>query len=252
MAKIITFHSFRRGTGKSNIMASVVAHFASRGLRVGVIDTDLQSPSAHILFKLKNELIKHTLNDYLWDTCTFEQAVYDVTPDVAPYSSGRIFLCPASTQISHIARALQDGFEITRLNAGFSHFVETHNLDVLVIDSHAGISEDTLISLAITDVLAILMRLDKQDYEGTAITLGLARELDIGRVLLVLNNVHPDFNFEEVQREIESTYACDVAVMLPYSEGLMTLASSDIFAVRYPDHAFTHALGHLAEQLLDA
>jgi len=250
MAKIITFHSFRRGTGKSTIMASAVAHLAAHGLRVGVLDTDLQSPSAHILFSLDADLIKLTLNDFLWGKCDFEDAVYDVTPDIAPFSNGRIFLCPASSEISFITQAVRDGFEIERLNEGFSRFVETHALDVLVIDSHAGISEDTLISLAITDVLAVMMRLDKQDYEGTAIMLGIAKELDINRVFLVVNNIHPDIDLEAARHEIQSTYACDVAVMLPYNETLMTLASTDIFTVRYPKHAFTIIVDHLAEQLL--
>ena len=41
MAKIVSIHSFRGGTGKSNITANVAAQIAMQGHRVGVIDTDM-------------------------------------------------------------------------------------------------------------------------------------------------------------------------------------------------------------------
>ncbi|MCK4652104.1 MAG: P-loop NTPase, partial [Methanosarcinales archaeon] len=42
--KIVSIHSFRGGTGKSNITANMATYIASKGNRVGVIDTDIQSP----------------------------------------------------------------------------------------------------------------------------------------------------------------------------------------------------------------
>jgi Mrp family chromosome partitioning ATPase len=52
MARIISIHSFRGGAGKSNIAANLAALFAPEGQRVGVVDTDLQSPGIHALFGL--------------------------------------------------------------------------------------------------------------------------------------------------------------------------------------------------------
>ena len=62
MPKIISLHSFRRGTGKSNLVASLAALLAAEGQRVGAIDTDLQSPSLHILFGLGEGDIGHSLS----------------------------------------------------------------------------------------------------------------------------------------------------------------------------------------------
>ena len=45
MATTISIHSFHGGTGKSNTTVNLAAVLASRGLRVGVIDTDIQFPS---------------------------------------------------------------------------------------------------------------------------------------------------------------------------------------------------------------
>ncbi len=55
MPKIISTHSFRGGTGKSNVTANLAVLVAKANYRVGVIDTDIQSPGIHVLFNFKQE-----------------------------------------------------------------------------------------------------------------------------------------------------------------------------------------------------
>ncbi|MCB0075201.1 MAG: P-loop NTPase, partial [Caldilineaceae bacterium] len=69
MSTIISVHSFRGGTGKSNTTANIAALLAMEGKRVGVVDTDIQSPGIHVLFGVTEADMKHSLNDYLWGTC---------------------------------------------------------------------------------------------------------------------------------------------------------------------------------------
>src|ERR671935_2151606 len=89
MAKIISIHSFRGGTGKSNTTANLAALLAADGQRVGVIDTDIQSPGIHILFGLAGEEISTSLNDYLWHGRDIKEAAQDVTPDLGSAGAGR-------------------------------------------------------------------------------------------------------------------------------------------------------------------
>ncbi len=42
LARIVSVHTFRGGTGKSNTTANLAAVLAATGKRVGVIDTDIQ------------------------------------------------------------------------------------------------------------------------------------------------------------------------------------------------------------------
>lgn len=56
MAKMIMLHSFRGGTGKTNTSANIGALLALSGLRVGVVDTDIQSPGIHALFGIDEKL----------------------------------------------------------------------------------------------------------------------------------------------------------------------------------------------------
>ena len=76
MSRIISVHSFRGGTGKSNAAASVAALLAAEGQRVGVVDTDIQSPGIHTLFGLHQEAMRYSLNQYLWVTCGITQTEY--------------------------------------------------------------------------------------------------------------------------------------------------------------------------------
>ena len=50
MGEIISIHSFRGGTGKSNLTANIATQVAMRGKRVGIVDTDINSPGIHVLF----------------------------------------------------------------------------------------------------------------------------------------------------------------------------------------------------------
>jgi MinD-like ATPase involved in chromosome partitioning or flagellar assembly len=61
------------------------------------------------------------------------------------------------------------------------------SLDVLLIDTHPGLNEETLLSIVISDILVVVMRPDKQDYEGTGITVTVARELKVPNLMLIVN-----------------------------------------------------------------
>lgn len=66
MAQIISIHSWRGGTGKSNITANLAVLLAQAGKRVAVVDTDIQSPGMHILFGVQGATVRYLLNDFLW------------------------------------------------------------------------------------------------------------------------------------------------------------------------------------------
>ena len=51
---------------------------AAAGNRVGVIDTDIQSPGIHVLFNFDQQQAAHSLNDFLYKRCSIEKAAYDM------------------------------------------------------------------------------------------------------------------------------------------------------------------------------
>jgi septum site-determining protein MinD len=239
MAKIISVHSFRGGTGKSNMAANVATLLAADGQRIGVVDTDIQSPGIHVLFGMSQETMSRSLNDYLWGRCEIGATAYDVTSDLDERLPGRVFLIPSSSNPSDIARVMQDGYDVGLLNQGVRNLMKELELDALMIDTHPGLNEETLLSIAICDALAIVMRPDQQDYEGTSVAVSVARKLKVPRMVLVVNKTPTAFDFAEVKERVEKTYECEVAAVLPHSDELMILGSQGIFALRYPDHPVT-------------
>ena len=249
MSTIISIHSFRGGTGKSNTTANISALLAMDGARVGVVDTDIASPGIHVLFNLDESEMVHSLNDYLWGKCSIEEAAHDVTGQIGGEIKGQIFLIPSSIKAGEIARILREGYDVGLLNDGFRDVVEKLKLDYLLIDTHPGLNEETLLSIAISDALVIILRPDSQDYQGTAVTVDVARKLDVPKMLMLVNKVPSQFDLEDVRTRVEQTYNATVAAVLPHSDEMMTLASSGIFAIRFPDHPVTKGLRNLVNQL---
>ena len=122
-----------------------------------------------------------------------------------------------------------------------------------MIDTHPGLNEETLLSIAISDALIIIMRPDSQDYQGTIVTVDVAKKLDVPNLLIVVNKVPEQFlangGEQKIRADIEEKYDATVGAIFPHSDHMMTLASSGIFSVKYPDDEMSKSLRKLVDQL---
>lgn len=251
MSKIISVHSYRGGTGKSNTTANLAAQIAAMGYRVGVIDTDIQSPGIHVLFNLQEKEITVALNDYLWGKCEIVKAAYDVTSRLGAPVNGRVFLVPSSVKANEIARILREGYDVGRLSDGYEDMIRDLRLDVLLIDTHPGLNEETLLSIVISTTVVLILRPDQQDYQGTAVTVDVARKLGVQRLLLLVNKVPQSYDMGEVVARVARTYQCEVGAILPHSDEMMALASTGIFSLRYPTSDLSASLRRMAMRVMD-
>ena len=253
MSKIISVHSFRGGTGKSNLTANLAVSVARCNKRVGIIDTDIQSPGIHVIFQLKVDEIQGTLNDYLWGRKPVAQAAYDVSARSFgdPSETMRLFLIPSSLKSNEIARILREGYQVERLNDGIRELIETLNLDYLFIDTHPGVNEETLLSIALSDLLVLIMRPDHQDFQGTAVTVELARRLDVPDIMLILNKIPQNAIAEMLVEKVETSYGIPVSGMLPLSSEIANLGSGSLFVNAYPTHPFTQEVKKLAASIVE-
>ncbi len=254
MSKIVSIHSFRGGTGKSNSTANLAALVARSGKRVGIVDTDIQSPGIHVLFGFNDEKIKYTLNDYLWGNCAIEETAYDVSSVLKEKTSQRnkIYLIPSSIKARDITRILREGFDFGMLNDGFQDLIDELELDYLFIDTHPGLNEETLLSLTISDILVLILRPDNQDFQGTAVTVEVARKLQVPKMLLLINKALPALDFDALRQQVEKIYNAPVAGILPLSEEMVQLASSDLFCLRYPNHPISQEMQKVAKQIMQS
>ena len=253
MPTIVSVHSYRGGTGKSNLSANLAGSVAQMGKRVAVIDTDIQSPGLHVLFGMDVHTLGKTLNDYLYGRCSIEQAAYDVTarlgPGVAP--GGALYLVPSSIKTGEITRVLREGYEVNLLTDGFRALMKTLRLDYLFIDTHPGLNEETLLSIIISDILVLILRPDQQDFQGTAVTVEVARKLKLKRLMLVVNKVLPKLDFVSLRQQVQATYAAPVATVLPVSEEMIELGSASLFSVVSPNHPYSQGVREIAAQIMN-
>ncbi len=246
MTKIISTHSFRGGTGKSNVTANIAATLAQQGYRVGVFDTDIQSPGIHVIFGLTESDIQNTLNDFLWGNCPIEDAAYKV---YETSRGGMVYLVPSSIDPNDIARILREKYDASDMHGAFRDLIAALSLDYLLIDTHPGLNEETLLSIAISDSLVIILRPDQQDFQGTSVTVDVARRLRVPEISLVVNKVPPEYNFADLKHKVESAYQCEVAALLPLSIDIAENASSSLFCLRQPTHAFTTGVQAVTKRL---
>jgi MinD-like ATPase involved in chromosome partitioning or flagellar assembly len=252
MTTVVSIHSFRGGTGKSNTTSNLAANLAALGARVGVVDTDIQSPGVHVLFGF-DENLDSTLNDFLWGKLPIQAAAHDVTDrvrasrDVA--DGGALFLVPSSMKAGDIARVLREGYDVGTLNDGFRDLAKALDLDYLLIDTHPGLNEETLLSITISDVLLLILRPDRQDFQGTAVTVDVARKLEVPALYLIVNKVPRGVDTDDLREQMSAAYGAETAAILPLSEEVVQNASGGLFSLTNPDHPWSQQIRGVAERL---
>jgi septum site-determining protein MinD len=255
MSKIVSIHSFRGGTGKSNTTSNIAALLANQGKRVCVVDTDIQSPGIHVLFGLNEDTVQLTLNDYLWGHCSIAETAHDVSQvlqqnGLTSPSSGKLYLIPSSMKASDISRILREGYDTKLLIDGFQDLLKSLQLDYLLIDTHPGLNDETLLSITISDILLLVLRPDNQDFQGTAVTVDVARMLEVPAMLLIVNKALSSMDVANLRQQVEQAYDVPVAGVLPLSEDVVRLASGGIFSLRFPTHPWAQEVGQITQAIL--
>jgi MinD-like ATPase involved in chromosome partitioning or flagellar assembly len=192
-----------------------------------------------------------TLNRYLWGEIDIADSAYDVGQNLQITGDGQLFLVPSSCKADDIARILKDGYDVRQLNDGFRQLVKALKLDYLFIDTHPGLSKETFLTIAISHCLLLILRPDKQDYQGTAVTLDVARQLNVRHVKLVINKALSSLEPIALRKKVEETYDIPVAGLFPLSEDIVQLASEGVFCVRYPQHPISQEFQAVARQLME-
>jgi MinD-like ATPase involved in chromosome partitioning or flagellar assembly len=248
-ATVVAIHSFRRAAGRSTLAANLCALLASQGQRVVAVDADFHDPSLHMFFNLPEREIGFTLNDYLWGRCTIGQACYDLSQRLAIPPPGKLALIPASGAVGDILQVLRSPTDLDLLDNALQQIEETWRPSYIILDTHAGLDQDTLLAIASANVLVILLRPEPYELQGTAVTVEVARDLNIPRLLLATNFTPGNLDTEKAWQDLEESYGCEVVALLPYSDELVFLASSRLLALEFPDDPYITDLKKLAERL---
>lgn len=251
MGHIISVHSYRGGTGKSNLTANLAYQAARRGRRAAVLDTDVQSPGVHMVLGLGKERLTHSLTDYLFGKCELEDAAYNLTRDLGLQDSGgALFLLPSSMSVDSILRIAAEGYDAGRLNDHISTLMVELKLDLLILDTHPGLNRETMLTTSISDGLVVVVRPDTQDFHGTAVLMEVAGRLRVPRTYMIVNKVPSRLDPEDVKQKVEKAFGHEVIAKLPMSEDMLVLGSAGLFTANYPDHSVSLEISAALDRLL--
>jgi MinD-like ATPase involved in chromosome partitioning or flagellar assembly len=221
-----------------------------------VVDADIQSPGIHVLFGLDENSMGSTLNDFLYGKCSIKQAAFPVGENSmnaagrAKLAGKNLWLVPSSIKGREISQVLRDGFDFNKLNDGLQSLINELALDFLFIDTHPGLNEETLLSIAISDILLVILRPDAQDIQGTAVTVDVARSLDVPKLILLVNKAMPKLDREHIKARFEAEFQAPIAGIMPLTFDVAENASKDLFSLSRPDHEWSLALRNVAETIM--
>jgi MinD-like ATPase involved in chromosome partitioning or flagellar assembly len=248
VAQVIAVNAVHAGSGVSTVTANLAAllAMAPTALRVGVLDACLSAPTQHLLFGLPQRATHRTLNDYLQGRCRLEEATHALALDAG---TATVHLVPADPDLAAVARADRQAYNVEDLGINCQRLAVDLRLDVLLIDTEAGLPPSTLATLAAAHTALLVLALDKQHYQATARTVAVADELPLARRKMLVNLASPSLRYDAVQTQVAQSYGWAVTAVVPYCDELSALGSASLFVVRYPAHPVTAALRQVAQGL---
>lgn len=195
--RVITFYSYKGGVGRSMVLANVAYILAeSYGLRVIVVDWDLEAPGLHRYFGIESESLKFGVIDYFNKYKTFlrdpKHSLAQGDLEISKYfvsveafkSGGSIKLLPAGagTNTSEYGQKVRE-FDWTDLYRqwGGAQLIEKlraelkTSCDICLIDSRTGITDiGGICTVQLPDLVVFVFALNDQNIAGIE---QVAREL---------------------------------------------------------------------------
>jgi MinD-like ATPase involved in chromosome partitioning or flagellar assembly len=221
-----------------------------KGRKVGVMDMDLEGPGLHVIFGLDPYELPFTLNDVLTNGAQPEQATVKMNERLHLHR-GEIYFAPASVKVEEILKSLRSGFELDSFSNAIKKLTEKFGLDYLLVDTHPGLEDDTLLAMGVCNNLVVVSRLDQQDMFGTGVLAEVARTLE-KPVHLVLNMIPSAMSPSEASKVIDkigANFKVQVLGWLPYSEEITNSLSKSVFILDNPRHPITKRFNELATRL---
>ena len=288
MKQVITFHSYKGGTGKTTLAANLAALLAKKGNNVCIVDIDVYAPSLHAYFgDIVQNKIKNTLNDYIVGACGVDGLLVQVTPIVQlsdnGSQSGKIIGCfssPRREDILKIEGVKEDKNRMNMLKR-FINFreelIEKNDIDYVIMDSSPGIRFWAINALALSDIVFLTLKMGDMDIGGTKMIaneiLAQFKEQGNTKYYLLLNRIagycipslqigeshsdHSESSYstltpvgDDFVKKLTSETGIDVMTSIPCYCDIQFAQKEFLTVLVYPDHPFSQQI-HKLKSLIE-
>jgi len=209
---VIAVASGKGGVGKTNVTVNLALALSSQGKDVTILDADLGLANIDVMLGLHSE---RNLADVMRGDCDLDEIIID--------GPNGIKIIPASSGVKNMAEMTPA--QHAGLVSAFSQL--THNIDVLLVDTAAGISDSVVsFSRAAQEVLVVVCDEPASITDAYALIKLLNREQGIFRFHILANMVQGPQQGQEVFNKISTVtdrfldVALDYMGHIPYDENL--------------------------------
>lgn len=238
----IAVASGKGGTGKSVLAASLASYFASQEKRVTLFDADLGVGNAHILQGVSPA---YTAAHVISGLVELE--------DIALLAPTGVRVIPAGSGVAGLASLDRQGLQ--RIARGFSRVEESS--DLLLIDSGAGISDQTIFFLLAADWILLVTTPDLTAMTDAYALIKVVHLRDPSiPIQLVVNRARNETEGRSVSEKIRGVakrflgkeIGCLGCIPEDVVVGESVSKKSPFWTMR-PDAISSHALAELAEKI---
>ncbi len=237
----ISFHSYKGGTGKTNIAGNLACYLAKTGHRVGLVDTDVSGPGIHSLFSLK---MSKTLVDYLMDRGNPEDIVYRRGKE-------EFYIIPShATEEDLVSYAKDPAKAKEKLQMLLRDFESRYNLEHIIFDCSPGLNRSSLLVMGMAEFSIVVCTLDKQDIRGTYVISGVAQRMR-SRPYILFNKI-PRNKYEaskETLEDLSRKFGLEPVGAILYDEAMAGTWSRKIVVHAYPDSEYSKQIRELWERI---
>jgi len=166
--KVIAFHSYKGGTGKTTVISNLAASYAMQGRSVCLLDLDVYAPSLYAYFGKEPKL---WLNDVLSGDADIEECLVDISAELGTKGKMTLALSSPRKDDVYAFEALQDKkwqfAALKRFLMMKDELISKFGYDYVLLDTSPGIHYWSINALVAADVLILMSKYMNMDLEGT-------------------------------------------------------------------------------------
>ncbi len=239
---LLSFHSYKGGTGKTTFVGNLGVMLAQQGKKVCIIDTDVNGPGIHSLFDIRYDM---TLIDFLQGICGADEAVYR-------YDDTDVYVVPSKACEEDISAMFNTPGEAREKLLELIRKIRTSiGIDYFLFDCSPGINKSSLLTMNIVDKATIVSTIDIQDIRGTYLLSGMSAKLGT-QAALFFNRIprekRDDIN--EIVSDFSKKLGTELLGLISYDESVARTWSRKILMKDDPDCDYCTQLKIVAEKLI--